>query len=146
MIWIAVKLSGEKWIAFEQRHDIYDYVNELKELDSISRLFVIPNCEDEDEAILVAKLLDKAVIELRKNESGNAKLERNGDELTVKIILNGQPWAKLKSETEKLMMGEFLKRRLKQSNGNISELSRKLCINRKTTYRLLTKYEVDRNN
>ena len=146
MNYIAIKLPGDKWFAFPQGKNIASSKQQLYEsFPNVLRLFHIPNVEDDDEAVMIAKLLDAAVIDLK---SPGEKVYFNADksEVIIKLKLNGESWREFKDKTTKASMGEYLRARLgKGGKDNISALARQMRVNRKTAYRLMEKYKENLN-
>lgn len=143
MNYLSIKLPGDKWLAFVKGKNIADSLQQLYEaFPNVLRLFHISNVEDEDEAILIAKLLDKVVIDVGKSNIEHF-LDKDSSEVILKIKLNGESWGEFKRKTVNASMSEYLKKRFDKNN--IAKSARQMRINRKTAYRLLEKYKEDLN-
>jgi len=143
MNYLSIKLPGDKWLAFVKGKNIADSLQQLYEaFPNVLRLFHISNVEDEDEAILIAKLLDKVVIDVGKSNIEHF-LDKDSSEVILKIKLNGESWGEFKRKTVNASMSEYLKKRFDKNN--IAKSARQMRINRKTAYRLLEKYKDDLN-
>ena len=145
MNYIAIKLPGDKWFAFLQGKNIASSKQQLYEsFPNVLRLFHIPNVEDDDEAIMIAKLLDAAVIDIT-NPSEKVYFNADKSEVTIRLKLNGEKWSEFKEKTINASMGEYLRVRLGKNKGNISAFARDAHINRKTAQRLINKYKENLN-
>ena len=145
MNYIAIKLPGDKWFAFLQGKNIASSKQQLYEsFPNVLRLFHIPNVEDDDEAIMIAKLLDAAVIDIT-NPSEKVYFNADKSEVTIRLKLNGEKWSEFKEKTINAAMGEYLRVRLGKNKGNISAFARDAHINRKTAQRLINKYKENLN-
>jgi len=141
--YIVAKFHGDTFIAFEKSDRTQESLRRLYLLFSdIVRIFHVPNAEDEDDAVLIATLLDKAVIDISKDQTF---YDTDKSEITIRLKLNGERWSEFKEKTINASMGEYLRVRLGKNKGNISAFARDAHINRKTAQRLINKYKENLN-
>ena len=144
MKYIVAKFrGGDTFIAFEESDRSPESLRRLHSLFSdIVRIFHVPNADDEEDAVLIAALLDKAVIDTSKDRT---VFDVDKSEVVITLKLNGEKWSEFKKKTIDASMREYLRARLGKNKGNISAFARDAHMNRKTAQRLIKKYKEDLN-